>query len=619
MNSTPRNPLLSGTVLFTLVNVPVSIVIALPLFQRALTDTGAGLVPNLFMFLSSMICLNLLYGTPLLVLSLLRPPRQLLAGGVAFIAGLIQLLLLLDVKVFAFFKFHINGLVLNFLTTEGAGDSLKLGTATLLTYALIAVLILGFELLAARLTVARLDSFATLRRWWLRILLLLIAVVVFDKALYIHADLTNRIPVLASARYYPLYRKVTAKHAAAKWFGIKIDREKDISFAGLGKSLNYPLQPLTFTTNAPRYNVVFLVADGFRSDMLTPAVTPHLVEFARQNLTLQDHFSGGNGTRFGIFSLFYGAYATLWHPFLAARQSPVLIDELQRLRYQFCILASTRLTFPEFRKTAFVKIPDAIQDEHTVSESWKRDATMVQQFHQFLENRDPARPFFAFAFFNSSHPFYQYPKEFEKFTPVISSGFNYMKNLTPAVADQLKNCYRNSLYYTDSLFQQVIDDLRAYNALDNTILVITGDHGEEFLENGFYSHNSAFDDYQTKTTMVLKFPGHAAQTITNLTSHLDIVPTVLTALGCTTPPAAYSHGRDLFTGEPRQYTFCTDWDYGAIITDTERVVIPVASEKTGFVELRTATDYRLITDRDRLKPYRPLLLQLAKDLSTFLK
>lgn len=155
--------------------------------------------------------------------------------------------------------------------------------------------------------------------------------------------------------------------------------------------------------------------------------------------------------------------------------------------------------------------------------------------------------------------------------------------------------------------------------LENTILVVTGDHGEEFGEDGYISHNFAFDDYQIKTTMIMKIPGEASRQVSTLTSHLDIVPTVLELLGCTTPASKYSHGRNLLSTAPRSFVFCSDWDQGAFVTETERVVIPVSSTKVHFIELRTGLDYKLLDGKETLKKFRPAMFDVQKGMADFLR
>jgi uncharacterized protein len=508
---------------------------------------------------------------------------------------------------------------LNFLTTEGAGESLKLGTQTLLTYGLACLALIAAQGFLAKMVFFSLDSFPALRRHGWALLAALLAVVLLDKGTYAYADLTDSAPMLAAARYYPWYARVTVKRMARNWFGYQVDRRDNAVIRTAGSVLNYPLQPLSFSHDKPRYNVVILVADGFRADMLSPDVTPHAFEFGQQNLRFENHFSGGNGTRCGIFSLVYGLYGTLWHAFLEARRGPVLIDGLKDLGYQFLILSPTPLTFPEFRKTAFVQIPDSVSDQRTEADNPARDRGMVEDLHQFLENRDRHTPFFVFALFNSTHAFYQYPPEFEKFTPVCDPTVNYMSDFSSETLEGLRNRYKNGLYYIDSLWGAVLDDLHKHDAFENTIVILTGDHGEEFRENGYYSHNSAFDDYQVKTAFVARIPGESPRRVSALTSHLDVAPTILGRVGCNNPPGDYSHGRDLLSAEPRRFVFATDWGSGAIITENERAIIPVDSGAVPIMEVRTAKTYEPIHDPEVVSNGKRMLGEVAIEMGRFLR
>ena len=78
--------------------------------------------------------------------------------------------------------------------------------------------------------------------------------------------------------------------------------------------------------------------------------------------------------------------------------------------------------------------------------------------------------------------------------------------------------------------------------MQNTIVVVTGDHGEELLEHGRWGHGSAFVDEQIHVPLVMRIPGQSARVIETVTSHLDIVPSLLPAFGVTNPPADYALG-----------------------------------------------------------------------------
>jgi len=112
----------------------------------------------------------------------------------------------------------------------------------------------------------------------------------------------------------------------------------------------------------------------------------------------------------------------------------------------------------------------------------------------------------------------------------------------------------------------VFDHLTAKGLFQNTIVVLTGDHGEEFLEHGRWGHNSTFSKEQISPPLVLWLPGLAPAEHRSLSSHLDIAPTVLRALGCTNPSDDLSLGHDLLGPVQRRYNVVSDW-YSVVYSD----------------------------------------------------
>ena len=62
-------------------------------------------------------------------------------------------------------------------------------------------------------------------------------------------------------------------------------------------------------------NVLVIVIDAMRADVLEPATAPRMSEFARGATRFASHYSGGNASRAGMFSIFYGVPATYWDAF----------------------------------------------------------------------------------------------------------------------------------------------------------------------------------------------------------------------------------------------------------------------------------------------------------------
>ena len=119
--------------------------------------------------------------------------------------------------------------------------------------------------------------------------------------------------------------------------------------------------------------------------------------------------------------------------------------------------------------------------------------------------------------------------------------------------------YKNAVRYADDQIENVLKFLEEKKLMDNTIVVISSDHGDEFNDNKLndWSHGGNFTDPQVKVPLVIHWPGKEAGEVNYLTSHLDLVPTILPeVLGCTNPTKDYSVGQSIWEPENRR-----DWVY----------------------------------------------------------
>jgi membrane-anchored protein YejM (alkaline phosphatase superfamily) len=157
--------------------------------------------------------------------------------------------------------------------------------------------------------------------------------------------------------------------------------------------------------------------------------------------------------------------------------------------------------------------------------------------------------------------------------------------------------YQNSLAFSDFLIGGMLKDMEGRGLLENTIVAIAGDHGEAFGENGLCGHNSAFDDAQTRTPLIFFYPGVTPAHLDRMTSHLDMVPTVLNLIGVHTPATNYCQGVDFLSGPRRTHTVCTSWSDIAIITDSgERIVFSMAGYRMATIDVY---DSRYVPAKDR--------------------
>ena len=96
-----------------------------------------------------------------------------------------------------------------------------------------------------------------------------------------------------------------------------------------------------------------------------------------------------------------------------------------------------------------------------------------------IREPDNGKPFFAFLFLDAPHGFAVpegYPSPFQ---PMLKE-INYLTLGEKTDRDAFFNRYKNSVHFNDSLIKELLDSLRDTGQLDNTIVMITGDHGQEF-------------------------------------------------------------------------------------------------------------------------------------------
>lgn len=564
------------------------------------------------------IIFSLLYFTLFLISRLFRGIKPLYII-ILPIMSLWQIFLLADTSIFKIFKFHINSMVLNLVFTEGAFDSVHLGFFTIFITFLLILVIFLFEFYLIRTIFNKIkqqNNPSVFVKSYKRLIFIfcIVFVLLADKLSFAFADLYGNTQIVRYSKTFPLYQSFTIKKIAIKFFGFNVDAQNKIKITKSESALNYPLEPLQFQSNGEKLNFVWIVIDAFRNDMLTDSVTPNIREFANRSQWFANHQSGGNATRFGIFSMFYGIYGSYWHQFLGEQTPPVLIEELKKQNYEFLILASTKLTFPEFRKTCFVSIPESIRDEFEGADASTKDPQLATYFINWTQQRDTSKPFFAFLFFDGPHGPYMYPDAFEKRKPAIKNA-NYI-TVDKKSASALKNGYMNALEFDDYLTGKIIHYIDSIGLLNNTMVLITGDHGEEFFEHGFFGHTSAFSKEQINTPLLIFIPKKNPSKILTLTSHHDIAPSCLELIGCTTPASSYSHGQSLFKEREKPYIFSSGWDNAAISDGNNTIIFSTETYNLGFFETRDSNYQTIDNENIMLKKQ---LIETARDFSKFNK
>jgi membrane-anchored protein YejM (alkaline phosphatase superfamily) len=105
------------------------------------------------------------------------------------------------------------------------------------------------------------------------------------------------------------------------------------------------------------------------------------------------------------------------------------------------------------------------------------------------------------------------------------------------------------------LIGTVLRKIELSGLMENTLIIVTGDHGQEFNDNkkNFWGHNGNFTKAQIGVPLVLFVPKFKPAKYTYKTTHYDISPTIMQlVLGCQNKSSDYSCGINLFDSTDRR-------------------------------------------------------------------
>ena len=261
-----------------------------------------------------------------------------LTKAVGILTGLFfTVFLLVDFGVYDQYRFHLNRIVIDLVI--GGGTEIFAFSSGMISY--ICFLMAGvfaIQMLNAWIS-GKLVACVTLKKKYIVLpcVTISLACVVAFNVINAWADVNFQREITRFSRHIPLFYPMTAKRFLQRHGFVDLAKLKDRNEFKIRKTrkgqMKYPVKPLSFGKGGASFNLLFIVLDCFRFDMLTPQITPHIHNFRQTHDTLNytRHFSGGNGTRMGIFSLFYGIPGSYWNLMYEEQMGPLLMHEIVTL------------------------------------------------------------------------------------------------------------------------------------------------------------------------------------------------------------------------------------------------------------------------------------------------
>jgi len=172
-------------------------------------------------------------------------------------------------------------------------------------------------------------------------------------------------------------------------------------------------------------------------------------------------------------------------------------------------------------------------------------------FKIWLETeKEAGKPFYAFLHYIEPHNPLNPPCRFKKNFRTLESGSIdkrkvkkiahnplscFVDDLRPTEAEIafLKALYDGEIAYTDHKIGEIAEILEKNGLYDNTMIIITSDHGEHFGEHGFWSHVASLHEEVLRIPLVIKYPNgpECAKEVEGYTQLIDIFPTVMDIAG----------------------------------------------------------------------------------------
>jgi arylsulfatase A-like enzyme len=181
----------------------------------------------------------------------------------------------------------------------------------------------------------------------------------------------------------------------------------------------------------------------------------------------------------------------------------------------------------------------AVQSKY-VHHFYRSGETVTGYYDDFLK-RNQDKPFFLFLHYMDPHdPYFEHP----------FSGLGYaravMPHPDPEFVDLFKDFYRQDIEYLDDWIGEVVGKLKARKLYDNSVIVFTSDHGEEFYEHGGWWHGTTLYEEVVRVPLIAKRPaGEGAGLFSDsLCGLLEVAPTILAELDRDVP--AEMQGQNLF-------------------------------------------------------------------------
>jgi hypothetical protein len=324
----------------------------------------------------------------------------------------------------------------------------------------------------------------------------------------------------------------------------ELDSRLSTAYASAFESLRTvePLDESIAIPAARRPHIVLFVLESLRYTAFAADTMPRLCRRAEQGLRGGQHYAGSNLSHYGLFSLLYGRSPLVFDQTLDAQVPPQLCHTLKQNGYTTSFITSGECDDWQ-RMGEFLNHRTFDRVLTHDDASWvDRDRKTLELVRRTLREAPADQPQFVVAFLMCTHFNYEFPPESAVHRPYAED----MSLLSLRNRTAVLNRYRNAAAFLD----HAVDETIAGLDLEQTLVAVTGDHGESLMDDGMMFHGSKLSEIQTRVPFFLCGAGIEPGQVTLPTTHADLLPTIVGLLTERQTWTAGCHGRSMIGRTP---------------------------------------------------------------------
>ncbi len=407
-------------------------------------------------------------------------------------------LLIFDIRVFSQFGLHLTPQVWDLVINPTKGEMAREWQLMFISIPIIFLI----EMLFATWSWQKLRSLNR-QTFGKPLAGIFIVTFIMSHLMYAWADANFYRPITMQRYNYPLSQPMTARKLLDRYGLLDLTEHQNRVFqqgSPTALKLQYPLKPLSYQSQSAGYNLLLLVVDDLGNETQQNKMTA-LNDFKAISTQFTNHYSAGLRNDTALFGLFYGISSTYLDNILNGRHPSLLIEALQHQGYQFGLFSTDGFNSPLFRQAI-------LSDYSLPAKTADSDKLTISQWETWLNSIKNNTPWFSFVNI--------------KGTPGSSQ--------------------------TNEQINQVISSLKRENNLENTIVIITANYNNNGDQEDNWVNKKHFNRDKMQVPLFIYWPNTPAQQIEKLTSHQDIMTTIMQRLlHVSNQTDDYSQGEDLFS------------------------------------------------------------------------